>query len=55
MLHFIKTSWYGWKVYKYKKAIKAMTEARGKIKTKQAKFTERLEHYEGKVKSQLGG
>lgn len=50
MFHFIKLAWYGWKMYKYKKAIKAMTKARSKIKTKQAKYTERLEHYENKFK-----
>jgi len=50
MFKFIQLAWYGWKVYKYEKAIKACTKARAKIKAKQTKYTTRYEHYNKELK-----
>ena len=49
MFYIIKGLYYEYKVRTYTKAIIAMTSARQKIKAKQAKFTERQEHYRNMI------
>lgn len=46
----LKALWYVRKVRVYEALIKKMTKVRAKLKAKQAKYTERSEHYRELVK-----